>query len=75
VVTPGFDVGPPAAVADELGARHVAFEVNDMQAGVDWAANQGHGLVGGIGEYGSAWRMAQVRGLEGISVSLAERIG
>jgi len=32
-------------------------------------------LVGGIGEYQGAWRMAYVRGPEGIIVSLAERIG
>jgi len=32
------------------------------------------GLVGGIGEYEHTWRMASVRGPEGIIVSLAERI-
>ena len=55
--------------------RNVAFEVNDLQAAVDWAATEGYGLVGGIGEYKGAWRMAYVRGPEGIIVSLAERIG
>jgi hypothetical protein len=34
-----------------------------------------NGLVGGIGEYEHIWRMAYVRGPEGIIVSLAERIG
>ena len=52
-----------------------ALEVNDLQAAVDWAATEGYGLVGGIGEYEGAWRMAYVRGPEGIIVSLAERIG
>ena len=42
---------------------------------VDWAATEGYGLVGGIGEYEGTWRMAYVRGPEGIIVSLAERIG
>jgi hypothetical protein len=55
--------------------RNVAFEVNDLQEAVDWAATEGYGLVGGIGEYEGAWRMAYVRGPEGIIVSLAERIG
>jgi hypothetical protein len=32
-------------------------------------------LFGGIGQYVHIWRMAYVRGLEGIIVSLAERIG
>ena len=53
----------------------MAFEVNDLQAAVDWAAAEGYGLVGGIGEYEGTWRMACVRGPEGIIVSLAERIG
>jgi catechol 2,3-dioxygenase-like lactoylglutathione lyase family enzyme len=67
--------GSPAAMANERGLRNVAFEVNDLQPAVDWAATEGYGLVGGIGEYEDAWRMAYVRGPEGIIVSLAERIG
>ena len=38
-------------------------------------AAEGYGLVGGIGQYENIWRMAYVRGPEGIIVSLAERIG
>ena len=57
--------GSPAAMANELGLRNVAFEVHDLQAAVDWAkATEGYGLVG-IGEYESAWRMAYVRGRKG----------
>ena len=67
--------GSPAAPANELGLRNVAFDVHDLQAAVDWAAADGYGLVGGIGEYEGSWRMAYVRGPEGIIVSLAERIG
>ncbi|MEV8444011.1 VOC family protein [Actinosynnema sp. NPDC051121] len=67
--------GSPAAPANELGLRNVAFEVHDLQAAVDHAAAGGHGLVGGIGEYEGVWRMAYVRGPEGIIVSLAERVG
>ena len=66
--------GSPAAMANELGLRNVAFDVDDLQAAVDLAATQGYGLVGGIGEYEGAWRMAYVRGPEGIVVSLAERL-
>lgn len=65
----------PAAPANELGMRNVAFEVRDLKAAVDWAATGGYGLVGGVGEYEGVWRMAYVRGPEGIIVSLAERIG
>ncbi|BDD69607.1 glyoxalase [Streptomyces anthocyanicus] len=66
--------GSPAAPANELGLRNVAFEVHDLQAAVDHAVVDGYGLVGGIGEYEGEWRMAYVRGPEGIIVSLAERI-
>ncbi|USX52898.1 VOC family protein [Lentzea sp. HUAS12] len=66
--------GSPAAPANELGLRNVAFEVTDLQAAVDHAAASGYGLVGGIGEYEGVWRMAYVRGPEGIIVSLAERL-
>jgi catechol 2,3-dioxygenase-like lactoylglutathione lyase family enzyme len=66
--------GSPAAMANELGLRNVAFEVDDLAAAVGWAAGQGYGLVGGIGEYENTWRMAYVRGPEGIIVSLSERV-
>jgi catechol 2,3-dioxygenase-like lactoylglutathione lyase family enzyme len=66
--------GSPAAMANELGLRSLAFEVADLQAHVDRLAAEGYGLVGGIGQYEDAWRMAYVRGPEGIIVALAERI-
>ena len=74
-IRPDSVPGSPAAMANELGLRNVAFEVDDLQAAVAWAAGEGYGLVGGIGEYEGVWRMAYVRGPEGIVVSLAERIG
>lgn len=67
--------GSPSAPPNELGLRNLGFEVDDLQGAVDWAAAQGYGLVGGIGEYEGAWRMAHVRGPEGLVVSLSERIG
>lgn len=67
--------GSPAAPANELGLRNVCFEVVDIEAAVARAAERGYGLVGGIGTYEDQWRMAYVRGPEGIVVSLAERIG
>jgi catechol 2,3-dioxygenase-like lactoylglutathione lyase family enzyme len=71
---PNHEPGSPAAMANELGLRSVAFEVDDLQAITERLAKDGYGLVGGIGEYEHAWRMASVRGPEGIIVSLAERI-
>jgi catechol 2,3-dioxygenase-like lactoylglutathione lyase family enzyme len=74
-VRPSHIEGSPAAMSNELGLRNVAFEVDDLEAVVDRLGADGYGLVGGIGDYERAWRMAYVRGPEGIIVSLAERIG
>ncbi len=74
-VRPDHEPGSPVAMANELGLRNVAFEVDDLQAAIDRLAADGYGLVGGIGQYEHIWRMAYVRGPEGIIVSLAERIG
>jgi predicted enzyme related to lactoylglutathione lyase len=57
-----------------LGLRSVAFEVDDLQAIIERLAKHGYRLVGGIGEHEHAWRMASVRGPEGIIVSLTERV-
>lgn len=67
--------GSPAAMANELGLRSLAFEVDDLEAHVARLAAEGYGLVGGIGRYEDVWRMAYVRGPEGLIVALAERIG
>jgi catechol 2,3-dioxygenase-like lactoylglutathione lyase family enzyme len=72
---PDHEPGSPAAMANELGLRSVVFEVGDLEAAVDSLASDGYGLVGGIGQHENIWRMAYVRGPEGIIVSLAERIG
>jgi catechol 2,3-dioxygenase-like lactoylglutathione lyase family enzyme len=37
-VRPDSVPGSPAAMANELGLRNVAFEATDLQAAVDWAA-------------------------------------
>ena len=74
-VRPEHQPGSPTAMSTELGLRNVAFEVDDLQATVEALAADGYGLVGGIGEYEHVWRMAYVRGPEGIIVSLAQRLG
>jgi catechol 2,3-dioxygenase-like lactoylglutathione lyase family enzyme len=61
-------------MANELGLRNVAFEVDDLNAVVERLAADGYGLIGAVGEYEHMWPMAYVRGPEGILVSLAERI-
>jgi catechol 2,3-dioxygenase-like lactoylglutathione lyase family enzyme len=73
-VRPHHTPGSPEAMANELGLRNVCFEIEDLPATVDRLAAEGYGLVGGIGEYENTWRMAYVRGPEGIVVALADRI-
>jgi catechol 2,3-dioxygenase-like lactoylglutathione lyase family enzyme len=62
-------------MSTELGLRNVAFEVDDLQVVLKQLAADGYGLIGGVGQYEHVWRMAYVRGPEGIIVALAERIG
>ena len=73
-VRPDLVPGSPDAMANEVGIRNVAFEVDDLRGVVDELAADGYGLVGGIGEWENSWRMAYIRGPEGITVALAERI-
>jgi catechol 2,3-dioxygenase-like lactoylglutathione lyase family enzyme len=72
---PGLEPGSPDAPANTVGLRNVGFEVDDLQRHLDRLAADGYGLVGGVGEYEGVWRMAHVRGPEGVVVSLSERIG
>jgi catechol 2,3-dioxygenase-like lactoylglutathione lyase family enzyme len=74
-VRPDHHPGSPTAMANELGLRSVAFEIDDLHSAVDRLAVDGYGLVGGVGQYENTWLMAYVRGPEGIIVALAERLG
>lgn len=73
-VRPDHEPGSPHAMANELGLRNVCFEVDDLQRVLDELAAEGYGLVGDVGQFEDVWRMAYVRGPEGIIVSLAERV-
>ena len=46
-----------------------------MKTVLDRLTEDRYGLVGGVGQYENLWRMANVRGPDGIIMSLAERIG
>ena len=72
---PAHEPGSPTAMANELGLRNIGFEVDDLQGAVERVTANGYGLVGEIGQYENIWRMAHVRGPEGIVVSLSEPIG
>jgi catechol 2,3-dioxygenase-like lactoylglutathione lyase family enzyme len=74
-VTPDHLPGSPTAMANELGLRNVSFEVADLDAAIESVGAEGYGLVGGVGEYENAVRMAYVRGPDGIVVSLFQQLG
>jgi catechol 2,3-dioxygenase-like lactoylglutathione lyase family enzyme len=71
---PEHEPGSPKAMSTELGLRNVMFEVDDIDTILERLAMDGYGLVGGIGQYEHLWRMAYVRGPEGIIVALAQRL-
>jgi catechol 2,3-dioxygenase-like lactoylglutathione lyase family enzyme len=74
-IRPDHERGSPDPMPDELGLRNVTFEVDDLQEILDRLAADGYHLVGGVGQYEGVWRMASVRGPEGLIVNLAQRIG
>ena len=73
-IRPHHEPGSPDAMSNVLGLRNVMFEVDDLQAILDRLAADGYHLVGGVGQHESIWRMAYVRGPDGIIVALAQRI-
>jgi catechol 2,3-dioxygenase-like lactoylglutathione lyase family enzyme len=74
-IRPEHTPGSPDAMANELGLRSICFVVEDLRGAVDDLAAKSYGMVGGVGDYENTWLMANVRGPDGIVVSLTERIG
>ena len=68
-------VRPDHTRGNELGLRNVCFEVDDVTSVVERLAADGYGLVGGVGDHEDTWRMAYVRGPDGIVVSVTQRLG
>ena len=66
--------GPVDTPMNALGLRRIMFAVDDIDTVV--ARMQAHGaeLIGQM-EYGDSYRLAYIRGPEGIIVGLAEQLG
>src|SRR3984885_11786403 len=73
-IRPEHVPGSPDPMHNELGLPNVSFELDDLRAILDRLAADGYHLVGGVGQYEDSWRMASVRGPEGVIVNLAQRI-
>jgi predicted enzyme related to lactoylglutathione lyase len=68
-------VGPEAAPVNALGIRRIMFAVDDIDAVLARVQARGAVLIGEVVQYGDSYRLCYVRGLEGIMVGLAEKIG
>jgi catechol 2,3-dioxygenase-like lactoylglutathione lyase family enzyme len=74
-IRPASVPGSQDASENEVGLRNLGFEVDDLDAILERIAADGYRPIGGVGEWEGIWRMAHVRGPEGIILALAERIG
>jgi catechol 2,3-dioxygenase-like lactoylglutathione lyase family enzyme len=70
---PGPD-GDRLAPANTPGLRHLAFEVDDIDATLAGLRAHGGELVGTVEQYKDIYRLCYVRGPAGIIVELAEKI-
>jgi catechol 2,3-dioxygenase-like lactoylglutathione lyase family enzyme len=66
--------GPVAAPVNTLGLRRVMFAVDDIDAMVARMRARGDEIIGEM-RYGTSYRLAYIRGPEGIIVGLAESLG
>ena len=66
--------GPVDAPVNTLGFRRVMFAVDDIDAVVARLRAHGAELIGEM-QYGDTYRLAYIRGPEGIIVALAEQLG
>src|SRR5881227_3249600 len=70
-----FGPAPPAyAPVNTLGIRRIMFAVDDIDAVVPHMLKHGAELIGEM-QYEDTYRLAYIRGPEGIIVALAEQLG
>jgi predicted enzyme related to lactoylglutathione lyase len=67
--------GPEKAAVNELGIRRLMFAVDEIDEVVARLVAHGAELVGEVVQYGDCYRLAYVRGPEGIIVGLSEELG
>src|SRR3954447_11096468 len=66
--------GPVDVPVNTLGIRRIMFAVEDIDAVVARMRAHGAELIGEM-RYGDSYRLAYIRGPEGIMVALAEQLG
>jgi catechol 2,3-dioxygenase-like lactoylglutathione lyase family enzyme len=68
-------IGPVDAPVNALGIRRVMFTVDDIDDVVARLLAHGAELVGEVVQYEDTYRLAYIRGPEGIIVGLAQELG
>jgi catechol 2,3-dioxygenase-like lactoylglutathione lyase family enzyme len=71
---PALRTGPVNAPVNELGLRRIMFAVDGLDELVARLLAHGAELVGEVVQYGDTFRLAYIRGPEGIMVGLAEQL-
>jgi catechol 2,3-dioxygenase-like lactoylglutathione lyase family enzyme len=72
---PAVRAGPDHAPSNAVGIRRILFAVEGIDDVVARLRRHGAELVGEIAQYEDIFRLCFVRGPEGISLGLAERLG
>ncbi|GAA4155658.1 VOC family protein [Gryllotalpicola daejeonensis] len=70
--SPASDGEPRDLPANAYGLRHIAYRVVDVNAKVARARELGYELVGEVADYRDLFRLAYVRGPEGLILELTE---
>jgi catechol 2,3-dioxygenase-like lactoylglutathione lyase family enzyme len=73
--SPSHEGGNENPLPNTPGLRHLAFEVDDIDAAIAGLRAHGAELVGEVERYEDIYRLCYLRGPEGIIVELAERLG
>jgi predicted enzyme related to lactoylglutathione lyase len=63
------------APVNTLGIRRIMFAVEDLDAVVGRVCAHGAELIGDVVQYEDTYRLAYIRGPEGVIVGLSEQIG
>ena len=66
--------GPEKAPVNELGIRRIMLSVDDIDEMVARLLAHGAELVGEVVQYEDTYRLAYIRGPEGIMVGLSEQL-
>jgi catechol 2,3-dioxygenase-like lactoylglutathione lyase family enzyme len=73
-IAPVSSEEPVASPADTLGFRHVGYVVADIAEIIGKAREAGYELVGEVADYEDEFRLAYIRGPEGLILEVAEAL-